>query len=530
LHAAHDSCGQYANFALHMIARTQAQENLLCCSRAPMRVGGPEAPREVSVHFALTTPKSGAHAELLAILQQQIVAPLVSRGMLSEFRVLSATPSSFMADASTYVVFELVVPCPWPVTDRDVQQWQKQLGKNVQLYVMPTKAPRNTDSWDSQRARSVLARAMVMGPTKKEVTASRTSSWLTECISRTDNFDDNELIPADASEIPSLSVVDEDTGRRLRVPDKGTLMSEAIAREICPHLPVALRWKSAWRLLYSPRVHGVSLPTFFRKMEDEGPSLLLIQDHSGHVFGGFASLAWHVADRYFGDGESFVFRFKYPLPKPVVPLQIEQLAQEMQEQEQKEGQQGEQERQDMREMQEKEDKASLDKIQQAIKALGTWRESVQLETERATRKSAHASPTEALDAVLGTPLFPTQNKSAPAGNISEETKETNDSKTALTPGLPDGASKGMGANPCEELSMEVFPWSLKDPFFLFSDMDCLAMGGGSAFALYIEKDLLHGMSEPCSTFGSEMLSSTQNFIISDLECWVFDDPSEVNLS
>ena len=32
---------------------------------------------------------------------------------------------------------------------------------------------------------------------------------------------------------------------------------------------------------------------------------------------------------------------------------------------------------------------------------------------------------------------------------------------------------------------------------------CLAMGGGSGFALYLEKDLLHGRSDPCSTFQSE---------------------------
>merc|ERR1712150_229224 len=77
-----------------------------------------------------------------------------------------------------------------------------------------------------------------------------------------------------------------------------------------------------------------------------------------------------------------------------------------------------------------------------------------------------------------------------------------------------------------EFGLEVFNWSLKDPFFLFSDMECIAFGGGSAFALYVERDLLHGMSEPCTTFNSEVLASTPNFIVSDLECWVFDDPSD----
>merc|ERR1719464_745897 len=100
-----------------------------------------------------------------------------------------------------------------------------------------------------------------------------------------------------------------------------TLANAAIAEELCQHLPVLLRWRSAWRLVYSPRVHGVSLPTFFRRMQAEGPSLLVIQDHEGCVFGGFAPGPWHVADRYFGSGESFVFRFRRRMPKPLLPME-----------------------------------------------------------------------------------------------------------------------------------------------------------------------------------------------------------------
>ena len=65
----------------------------------------------------------------------------------------------------------------------------------------------------------------------------------------------------------------------------------------------SLQWKTAWRLIYSPRMqlrlvaqhhvlmhlpifpgtairglNGVSLKTFFRRMQGEGPTLLLLQD------------------------------------------------------------------------------------------------------------------------------------------------------------------------------------------------------------------------------------------------------------
>lgn len=469
---------------------------------------------EVPVYFALVTPKPGAHTELLTVLQRKIVAPLAQKGILSEFRVLTCTPPSFVAETSTLLVFELVVPCSWPITDWDVQQWQGRLGSKVRLVVAPSQAPRRADSWDTRRARSVMTRAMVLPPTKKvPATKPFSTSWIAACVERGDSRGERSAVSSSVEARPTLSVIEENSGRRVQLTEGGaTLMTEAIAWELCQHLPVSIQWRKSWRLVYSPRVHGLSLKTFYRRLENEqGPNLLLIQDHRGNVFGGFASVPWHSSDRYYGNGESFVFKFGRRLPKPVVPLmqQIKLLAS------------GEEKK--PKSAADAREEAAANTIRQAIKVLSEWHPRVRAEAERAEAAAVAAgcvrSPTEALDAVLGA-----QPGSAAQSCISTSSSSPNrpliQHDADLRDGPPDEIPEDEG-----DLGLEVFNWSLKDPFFMFSDMDCVAFGGGSAFALYLEKDLLHGMSEPCSTFGSQMLSSTEHFIIADMECWVFDDPS-----
>lgn len=533
----------------HLVPSCNTAERMEVCAEAsaltrPERASASDAAPgiwEVPVYFALVTPQPGAHTELLSLLQREIVAPLTSRRILSEFRVLTCTPPSFVAEASTLIVFELVVPCPWPVTDWDVQQWQRRLGSKVRLVVAPSQTPRRADSWDTRRARSVLTRAMVLPPAKKIRPPKQCPSWISACVDRGDaTIPVSHILEAK----PYLSVIDESSGRRARIIHGGaTLMSEAVAIELSQHLPVSLRWQTAWRLVYSPRIHGVSLNTFYRRMENEGPSLLLIQDHCGCVFGGFASAPWHVADRYFGSGESFVFRFGRRLPKPMLPL-----SQQIRLTTDSAGTRSAAASQGVpaaRVGDNPREEEVMRMIRHAVKVLSEWHPRNRAEVERAGRAAAAAgcvtSPTEALDELLGIDSSYSHFKpdgwdhatheaaGAEAESPSGDARGSADDSglcPSSTMSYTDGGSE-RGEEDGGDLDLEVFHWSSKDPFFLFSDMECVAMGGGSAFALYLEKDLLHGMSEPCSTFGSKRLSSIENFIIGDMECWVFDDPSEV---
>mmetsp|Transcript_27261 Transcript_27261/g.57224 ORF Transcript_27261/g.57224 Transcript_27261/m.57224 type:complete len:392 (-) Transcript_27261:232-1407(-) len=71
--------------------------------------------------------------------------------------------------------------------------------------------------------------------------------------------------------------------------------------------------------------------------------------------------------------------------------------------------------------------------------------------------------------------------------------------------------------------LEIFPYSFANSYVQLCDRDRLLVGGGDGFGLALEKDLLRGSSQPCSTFSSPSLSGLHSdgstFEIRNLEVW-----------
>ncbi|WIA42767.1 hypothetical protein OEZ86_008708 [Tetradesmus obliquus] len=65
-----------------------------------------------------------------------------------------------------------------------------------------------------------------------------------------------------------------------------------------------------WLLIYSTARDGISLATMMRKAEKVAPSLLLVRDAGGAVFGAYVTDAWRYAPRFYGTGESYVFQLE----------------------------------------------------------------------------------------------------------------------------------------------------------------------------------------------------------------------------
>lgn len=67
-----------------------------------------------------------------------------------------------------------------------------------------------------------------------------------------------------------------------------------------------------WQLLFCNHTHGSSLATFSRLCAHKGPNLIVIEDTSGAIFGGYASAAWRAAassdGNFFGTGQSFLWK------------------------------------------------------------------------------------------------------------------------------------------------------------------------------------------------------------------------------
>lgn len=66
----------------------------------------------------------------------------------------------------------------------------------------------------------------------------------------------------------------------------------------------------SWDLVYNINKDGISYVTFYYKTEKYNPTLVIIEDTNGNVFGIYATERWHKSPEFYGTGESFLFTFK----------------------------------------------------------------------------------------------------------------------------------------------------------------------------------------------------------------------------
>lgn len=81
-------------------------------------------------------------------------------------------------------------------------------------------------------------------------------------------------------------------------------------KEYAWHIAGALQQEEAqvWALLYHNSVHGLSFNTFMGNLGvGRGPSILLVKDKEGYIYGGYASQPWERHSSFYGDMKSFLF-------------------------------------------------------------------------------------------------------------------------------------------------------------------------------------------------------------------------------
>lgn len=74
---------------------------------------------------------------------------------------------------------------------------------------------------------------------------------------------------------------------------------------------ILLDLRKEWRFLYSFKTHSKDGSGFIDKIELMGPTIVLIRDTSGNMFGVFTSTSWADSEGgWIGNGDSFIFAIK----------------------------------------------------------------------------------------------------------------------------------------------------------------------------------------------------------------------------
>ncbi|KAI9026596.1 TLD-domain-containing protein [Phycomyces nitens] len=162
-------------------------------------------------------------------------------------------------------------------------------------------------------------------------------------------------------------------------------LDKTLAENLRSHMPSRIAASTQWELLYSLDQHGASLNTFYSRIKEKGPCILILENSEEEIFGAYISEPFQSGSLYYGSGECFLWRI-----------------------------------------------------------------------------------------------------------------EPN----------------------CQ--SVQVYPWTMANNYLIFSNQDCIALGGGNGqFGLWINSDLMHGHTEPCATFGNPPLGNSSKFECVALEMWGF---------
>jgi hypothetical protein len=146
----------------------------------------------------------------------------------------------------------------------------------------------------------------VDGCAEKSMSIEDFRNWCT-LLPSVKKFLGSLLIPPDAgrpgSQVPCLVHLES-------VDSNMVLLRKEYAWHIGGALP--LQELEEWKLLYHSAYNGLSFNTFLGSIsKDDGPTVLIIKDKEGYVYGGYASQTWERHGGFYGDMKSFLFQL-YP--------------------------------------------------------------------------------------------------------------------------------------------------------------------------------------------------------------------------
>lgn len=189
-----------------------------------------------------------------------------------------------------------------------------------------TPAPDNSNAWGNflAGARRIIDTIIDLGEdedeqgdVKNEDAKGQTRSY-NQSGSEDESLGTEDLVEAKTTaprQLVVLSSADQSVSTtRHSMKDVSNLMEEGQIAALLQHIPLRHR-QSTWNLVYSTQRDGISMQTLLRKAKGKSPTVLVVRDMGRAVFGAYCSEPWHLASRYYGTGETFVFQL---VPRQVV--------------------------------------------------------------------------------------------------------------------------------------------------------------------------------------------------------------------
>lgn len=69
-------------------------------------------------------------------------------------------------------------------------------------------------------------------------------------------------------------------------------------------------YRNKWRFLFSSQIHGESFSTLLGRIMDQGPTVIIVEDSNGYIFGGFAPTTWALGPNFIGTEQSFLYTLR----------------------------------------------------------------------------------------------------------------------------------------------------------------------------------------------------------------------------
>ncbi|VDI82281.1 Hypothetical predicted protein [Mytilus galloprovincialis] len=71
---------------------------------------------------------------------------------------------------------------------------------------------------------------------------------------------------------------------------------------------------------------------------------------------------------------------------------------------------------------------------------------------------------------------------------------------------------------------KVFRWTGENNFFMKGNQESLSIGAGQGqFGLWFDGDIYHGRTNRCETYDNDILTISEDFVVSCFEAWGFTD-------